>query len=215
MKSIVKLMYVSAFFALFLTVGCKKEDNNKHENHENHEKKGKYCYKYQGRPDIALTYNELVSMLNQYDQTKKGALQAAHGKEDTRVNFFKIEDLKAYLAYVEKLSKEKKIKLTGINIISAAYPDNHHDSIKRNYQTLILMPTTEIDGRENVSFDPLNSEKGTPKTLAEMLMQYGYMWSYDGQMKMGNSNEMRMGKQSGGGEGLSSGANRAGISPPL
>lgn len=214
MKSMTKLMY-ALFFILFIAVGCKKENNDKDKEHEHTEKKGKFCYNYQGRPDIALTYAELAAMLNQYDETKREVLQKAHGKEDTRVNFFKIEDLKAYLAYVEKLSKEKGIKLTGINIISAAYPNDHHDSIKRNYQTLILMPTTSIDGKDNVSFDPLNSKKGTPVTLAEMLMRYGYSWSYDGELKAGSANEMRMGQSGGNGEGLSSGANRAGISPPL
>lgn len=213
MKTNTKLFFAGLISCLFFLNGCKKEDN---ENEQQDRKKHKFCYKYQGRPDIALTYGELTAMLYQYDKTKKSVLEEAHGREDTRVNFFKIEDLKAYLAYVEKLSKEKKIKLTGINFISAAYPEDYPDSIKRNHQTLIMMPATRVGDRDNVSFDPLKSERGKPITLAEILAKYNYPWTYDGQIKTGSSNEMRMGQQENkGGDELSSGANRAGISPPL
>ena len=207
MKPNTRFLFAVYIASFFLLIGCKKEQ-------ESNDKDDKFCIKYQGRPDIALTYGEIVALLQQYDETKRGALQAAHGKEDTRVNFFKIEDLKAYLAYVEKLSKDKKIKLTGINIISAAYPNDHKDERKRNYQTVILMPTTEIDGDNDVSFDPLNSEVGQPKTLAKILAKYGYFWPYDGKTKTGQSGKM-INPDDDGNNQLSSGANRAGISPPL
>ena len=74
MKPITKLIY-ALFLTLFVVVGCKKDNNNNDDEHN--EKKKKFCYKYQGRPDIALTYSELTAMLNQYDATKRGALQEA------------------------------------------------------------------------------------------------------------------------------------------
>jgi hypothetical protein len=171
---------------------------------------------YSGRPDIALTYPELISMLQHYDETKRGPLTKIHGKEDTRINFFKIEDLKAYIAYVEKESKKKKIKLTGINFISAAYPDNYAlDSKKSNYQTLIMMPATTIGDFERVSFDPLKSKKGEPKTLKEILRSYNeYNWYYN-KMKIKNTTSRSTSKSAkSGGDDLSSGANRSQISPP-
>lgn len=199
MKSKIKLMFTLALSMLLLTFACKDYTNGANQTP-------------QSRPDIALTYDELISMLEHYDQTRKNQIATAVGlKEDTRVNNFKIEDLKAYIAYVEQEAKKKKIKVTGINFISAAYPKNHPDKEKRNYQTLIMMPATTINGVEAVSFDPLKSEKGKPKSLKEILNDLrGYTWYYDAisipKSKSAKSDEIG---------GKSSGGNRAGITPPF
>ncbi len=203
MKLFNKLTYVS-LLSLFLLISCNEYKNVKDNDG------------YKGRPDIALTYPELISMLQHYDETKKEPIKQIFGKEDTRINFFKIEDLKAYIAYVEKESAKKKIKLTGINFISAAYPSNYKDKNKQNYQTLIMMPTTTINKEEGVSFDPLKSEKGIPKSLKEILMSYNsYNWYYD-KVQVKNITSRGVSKSAkNGGDDLSAGANRAGISPPL
>ncbi|MBL4605480.1 MAG: hypothetical protein JKY02_07440 [Flavobacteriaceae bacterium] len=214
MKLINKSICFFLVCTLFLVTGCKKEPKN--------DKDNDFCYTYEGRPDITLTYKEVIGMLQEYDTTRKNALHAVNGTEDTRVNFFKIEDLKAYLAYVEKLSKDKKIKLTGINIISAAYPDDKKYGRKSKYQTVILMPTTTVNGREDVSFDPLYSGIRKPATFADLLERYRYnsQWTYDRQNKVNigsffsfpSFNSLDMIDQ---GTGLSSAANRAGITPPM
>lgn len=170
-------------------------------------------------PRIVLTYDELVSMLKHYDATRTQPLANVNKREDTRVNFFKIDELKAYIAYVERESRKKKIKLTGINFISAAYPENwEEDKEKSNYQTLIMMPATEFEGQENVSFDPFISSEEKPVFLKEILTWYEYTaWSYDN-AKVPKSNTKKRSKstqKNGGGDELSAGANRAGISPPL
>ncbi len=203
MKSINKLIYVS-LLTLFLITSCKLAENI-------------FCYEYNDRPEVALTYKEIVSMLSQYDATKRDALPLINGEYDTRINHFKIEDLKDYLAYVEKLSKDKKIKITGINIIAAAYPENHPDSIKRNHQTLIFIPTTTINGKKGVSFDPLHSEAGKPKPFTEILEQYGYDLTLTKDDRKKGSQKMKKGVQSNKSDSdeLSSAANRLGISPPL
>ncbi|MFY0631814.1 MAG: hypothetical protein JXR05_15720 [Flavobacteriaceae bacterium] len=203
MKLISKLTYVS-LITLFLLVSCNEYKDVKDRG-------------YKGRPDIALTYPELISMLQHYDNTKKDLQPKVNGGEDARIQFLEIEKLKAYIAYIEKESKKKKIKLTGINFISAAYPENHVDKKKRNYQTLIMMPATTIGDEEGVSFDPLKSERGVPKSLKEILAGYnGYLWYYDKlSINTTKSRSMsRSAKSSSGGDDLSAGGNRMRPSPP-
>lgn len=182
MKSITKLVFTLVFSSLLFLVGCKTDVKENEKNDDVDKNKGEeFCYEFEGRPEVALKYSEMVAMLRQYDETKKEAFADANGgKEDTRVHFFNIKDLKAYLAYVEKLSQDKDIELTGINIISAAYPNDYPEKEKRNHQTLIFMPTTKIKGAIDVSFDPLYSKKGRPKPLAKILSNFKYKdrWIY-------------------------------------
>ena len=177
------------------------------------------CFEYSGRPSQALTYKEVASMLRHYDNTKLGVLKKtmAKGGEDTRENFYPLEDLKAYIAYIEKLAKDKKIKLTGINIISAAYPKDSKVEIKHGYQTLIFMPATTLkNGTERVSFDPLHSEKGKPRLFAEILLSE-FNYSYRGYQLNTTRTFMRSAtteNTTDDDDMESSAANRTHISPP-
>ena len=170
------------------------------------------CFEYSGRPSQALTYKEVVSMLKHYDNTRVEALKKTNnGREDTRENFYALEDLKAYIAYVEKLSKDRKIKITGINIISAAYPDDASTyPDKANYQTLIFMPATNIGNEKKVSFDPLHSKIGKPKRFDEILKKFNYFYRQSPQ-----KNKMLLKASNPVGDDMeSSAANRTHISPP-
>jgi hypothetical protein len=204
MKLINKFIYVS-LISLFLLGSCNEYKNVK----DNDGNNGK-------RPDIALTYPELISMLAHYDETKKNEQPKVNGTEDARIQFLEIDKLKAYIAYVEKLSKKKKIKLTGINFISAAYPKDDKYGAKKDYQTLIMMPATTIDKVERVSFDPLKSERGKPKSLKEILANYnGYNWYYDSiQIKRIASRNAPKSARDGGEDDLSAAGNRMKPSPP-
>lgn len=206
MKSITKLFYALALSVLMFSYSCTDYAGG-----------GDYG---NNPPDILLTYPELVTMLNHYDETRKAQFGAVVGKpEDTRITFFTIKELKDYIAYVEKEAKKKKIPLTGINFISAAYPDNYQrDPIKSNFRTLIMFPATTINGEKMVSFDPFRSEKRDPKPLKEILNdEYGYtVWTYDTLAGRSSTKKRavrsRTSKSSG---GFSAGGNRAGISPPM
>ncbi len=202
MKS-TKLYFSALLCTLFLFTGCKDYVRGNGNSND--------------RPDIILTYPELVSMLQHYDKTRKQQFAAAVGKdEDTRINHFKLKDLKDYIAYIEKECKKKNIPLTGINFISGAYPDNYRlDPKKSNYQALIMMPATTIDGEENVSFDPFKSEKGKPLSLKEILEGYSYTsWTYDELKSRKSKKKSSRSTQKGGGNDLSPAGNRTGISPP-
>lgn len=116
-------------------------------------------------------------MLEHYDKTRKPVLENALGFEDTRMNYYSIETIENYLDYVKTLAKEKGIKVTGINFISAAYPLDTERGTP-NYQTNMFMPTVEINGK-NICFDPVHSTKDKIVTMKEMLAKYGYNWVYD------------------------------------
>lgn len=131
------------------------------------------------KPTNLLSYKEIATMLTHYDNTKMKALTESLGKEDSRVINIPIEQLKNYIAYVEKLSREKSIEVTSLNFIMASYPDDYKVDELKGFQTLFYLPATSINGEERVSFDPLYSTKGTPKLFRDILQKYNYTWRYD------------------------------------
>lgn len=143
---------------------CKKKTGDRDPN--------EICIDYDGKPEQVITYKEMASLLAQYKSTRENVLKNALGYEDTREVWFQIDSLKKYLAYVEKLSKDSGVEITGFNFISAAYPDKTIYGKEKNYQTLILNPTTTKDGNPRVSFDPLHSENGNPAFVSDLLLPY-------------------------------------------
>ena len=131
-----------------------------------------FCTTYDGRPEQSISYKEMAVMLTQYKATREGVLKAALGFEDTREVWFQIDSLKKYLAYVEKLSNESGVEITGFNFISAAYPNKEVYGKEKNYQTLILNPTTTKGNNPRVSFDPLHSTSGNPAFVSDLLLPY-------------------------------------------
>ncbi|TXD49660.1 hypothetical protein ES045_00290 [Polaribacter sp. IC073] len=132
------------------------------------------------RPANAITYKEMAGMFHQYDIGQKKVLDS-YRKEFTNddkdaiesiSHFYDLNDLKQYIAYLEKLSEEKEIKLTGIRIFSAAYPKEHSDISRSGRQTLIFMPTAKIGNSNSVAFEPLYSKKGEPVKFTEFLHKF-------------------------------------------
>lgn len=131
------------------------------------------------RPSNAITYKEMANMFHAYDVGQKTVLDA-YRKELTRgkdpiesiSHFYDLKDLKQYIAYLEKLSKDKNIELTGIRIFSAAYPKDYSQINLRGRHTLIFMPTANIDNEKAVAFEPLYSNKGEPIRFTKFLNQF-------------------------------------------
>lgn len=127
-----------------------------------------------GIGDKDLTYKKIVSMLAQYNTQTAGVLQASIGKQDVTNSYMSLDKFKSYLTYVESLSNEKNIPLTGFNVVFGAYPQDYNlKPEQRNYMSILLMPVTSIKG-ENVMFDPLHSEIENPMLTVDMLAKYGY-----------------------------------------
>lgn len=71
--------------------------------------------------------------------------------EDTRDVTFSIDDLKQYIAYVEKIANKKGLKGLGLRFYFGAYPKNDPTpNIKYpGYTTLFFMPTHQVESDSN------------------------------------------------------------------
>lgn len=134
------------------------------------------CYPNSEKPSQVITYEEMADMLDTFDEGPKKELdkylsKVSDGKrtESTVYNWYKLEDLKQYIAYIERISKEKNIPVTGFRIYPSTYPKNYKDKELRNVQTLIFTPTTKIGDKEDVAFEPLYSENGKPVEITQFL----------------------------------------------
>jgi len=182
MKSNTNLFLTFAMSVLFFAYSCKPETPKKPVEDPieevDDEKKGKK------RPRILLKYSELARILKQYDDTRKPVLMEQMGgkKEDARVQFISIKELKEYIRYIERQAKRKDIELTGINFISGAYPEDYKENPEHSdYQTLVMVPAMTLGDEKMVSIDLHKSKKGKPVTLRELLHKfYDYSWYYDG-----------------------------------
>jgi hypothetical protein len=130
------------------------------------------------RPSQAITYKEMASMFKAYDKGQRKVLnkfikKKSKGKDTiaTLSEFFTISELKQYIAYVERLSAEKEIELTGIRIFTSAYPSNYKIPEYRNRVTFMLAPTAKINGRD-VAYEPLKSGIKKPVSMMSVLRKY-------------------------------------------
>lgn len=131
------------------------------------------------RPAQAINYEEAASMFKTYDNGQKKVLdeyiiKRSRGKDSvsTVSIFFEIDELKQYIAYIERLSKEKEIELTGIRIFNAAYPADYEKEEYQNRTTTILFPTTNIGDKKNIAYEPLESGIKKPISMQSILKHY-------------------------------------------
>ncbi|MHB0755186.1 hypothetical protein [Polaribacter sp. M15] len=175
MKSqLTKLFY---FFALSIFIlSCKTESSQPEIKPSDTEKVDESCYPNSKKPSQIITYEEMDDMLTTFYNGPKKELdkylkKVSGGKRSvsTVYNWYNIDDLKQYIAYIERISKEKDIPLTGFRIYPSTYPKNYKDKELRNVQTLIFTPTTKVGDKNDVAFEPLYSEKGKPAEIQQFL----------------------------------------------
>ncbi|SDS37603.1 hypothetical protein SAMN05216503_2866 [Polaribacter sp. KT25b] len=163
-----KLIRLLTFFVLsILFFSCKSE--LKHEEHiQNSE-----------RPVQAISYTEMASMFKEYDNGQRIVLneyitKKSKGKDSvaTISQFFSLSEIKQYIAYIERLSKEKDIDLTGIRIFTSAYPSDYKIKEYQNRMCFILAPTTNIGDQKNIAYEPLKSGKSKPVAMKSILDKY-------------------------------------------
>jgi hypothetical protein len=169
-----KLNTLTTILATIIFISCKQQvkiNNDKSSFSD--------CYQNNERPNQAITYQEMADMFKEYDDGQKKVLdkyitKKSKGKDSvaTISQFFSLSELKQYIAYIEKLSKEKEIDLTGIRIFTSAYPSNYKVEEYQNRISFILAPTTNIGNKKNVAYEPLKSEIGKPVSMQSILDQY-------------------------------------------
>lgn len=153
---------------VFLIIACSKEtpaDNND----VNPASQMKTAEKLPD-PENLISLEKAKEQLDNYN--------AAHpeevGKEFALRTWISIEDIKAYIQYVEESSAEKGIEVTGIDIIHTQYkkaaPGAPNPNNETNNKTLMLAPTYN-NGTSHIAFDPIYSEQGKPKDLKVLLSE--------------------------------------------
>ena len=185
---------------------CIKESTNKETLNEDLS-----CYPNSNRPSQVITYEEMADMMQTFDKGPKKELnkylkKVTAGKDSvsTVYNWYKLEDLKQYIAYIERISKEKDIPVTGFRIYPSTYPENYSNKKLRNLQTLIFTPTTKLGDKDDVAFEPLYSEKGKPAEINQFLDQVR-------NKKLNKGSELKANSQD---SLMSSSANRMRPTPP-
>lgn len=160
-----KIQFFTVFLFLFLLISCNEKSHN-----------SSSCYPNNSRPSQVISYEEMAAMMDAFDSGSKKELdkymkKVSKGKDSisTIYNWYKLEDLKQYIAYIEKISKEKGIPVTGLRIYPSEYPENYANQKLKGRQTLIFTPTTTLNGKDDVAFEPLYSEIGKPALISEFL----------------------------------------------
>ena len=162
--------YFTIIIVLLLMCSCKSECN--HSEHNNIEQNSK-------RPSQAITYQEMSSMFKEYDNGQRLVLndyisKKSKGKDTiaTISQFYSLSELKQYISYIERLSKEKEIELTGVRIFTSAYPSDYKIKEYQNRVSFILAPTTNIGVRKNIAYEPLKSGIKRPVSMKSILDKY-------------------------------------------
>ncbi|MEL6810922.1 MAG: hypothetical protein AAFP76_06265 [Bacteroidota bacterium] len=96
-------------------------------------------------PTQSITFEEVRELQNEFVETRAPLLEAGLGFEDTRDFWFSLDTLKNYIKYVEQEAKRQGYDNLGIRVYFAAY-DEPQGNQEFPYSTVVLVPTTTIDG---------------------------------------------------------------------
>ena len=167
MKNQLTKIFIISLFAFFLH-SCNVECNHK-------DSYDASCYPNNNEPAQIITYKEMAEMMGAFDNGSKKELnkyfkKISRGKDSisTVYNWYRLEDLKQYIAYIEKISKVKDIAVTGFRIYPSQYSKKYSDKKLRNRNTLIFTPTTTVNGKDDVAFEPLYSDKNNPLLVSDL-----------------------------------------------
>lgn len=162
----IQKILLTCCFVLALTA-CSKEPPAKNTETENVKTESAERL---ANPKNLISLEKAKEQLENYNQAHPEEL----GDEYALRTWISIEDLKAYIQYIEVSSAEKEIEVTGIDFIHAQYksaaPGSANPENKTYDKTLMLAPTYG-SGSANIAFDPIYSEKGKPKDLKVLLSE--------------------------------------------
>lgn len=108
-------------------------------------------------PKNLISLTEFLDMKKSFDSSIKTKL----GTQETKSVWFDFENLKDYLAYVEKEATANNIKVSGIRFHMVAQTQD------KKQLTLALTPTHENNAK-HIDFDPVHSSKEKPATLKSL-----------------------------------------------
>lgn len=85
--------------------------------------------------------SEAKALNQNFIKTRSNAIDKAIGKQDNISSWFSLQDLKAYIEYVESEGVKKGIEITGIRAYLGAYAEGNPNPNKKNYTTVFFVPT--------------------------------------------------------------------------
>ncbi len=102
-----------------------------------------------------ITSAEAKELNQNFVKTRGKAIDVAIKKKDAMSSWFSMDELKNFIANVEKEGVDKGIKVNGIRIYFGAYTNDDKNPEKKNLSTVFLVPTQakigsmQIDGFAN------------------------------------------------------------------
>jgi len=93
-----------------------------------------------------ITSDEAKKLNEDFVKTRSKAIKKAIGKSDALSSWFSIDELKQFIADVEKEGKDKGITVNGIRVYFGAYPKDDKEKKKDNMSTVFLAPTKPYVG---------------------------------------------------------------------
>lgn len=107
--------------------------------------------------DQLINFEDAKKLESEYLRTRYNLLTETLGYEDARDFWFSVNDLKAYIAYIEENAPEGSSNL-GIRIYNAAYPKGFDERVKTGYSTVYLVPTALKSSVGNGFAPPQNGQ---------------------------------------------------------
>lgn len=154
--------FTSLLIISFVFVCCSKETDKEATATVNASKQE------QVKPGDLITLEKAKEQIDNYN--------AAHpeevGEDYALRTWISIEELKAYIQYIEAQSKEKGIEVSGIDFIHTQHKKAEPGSANPKnevYDLTLMMAPTYKDGVIQTAFDPIYSEQGKPKSLKSLL----------------------------------------------
>lgn len=149
----------------FMILSCSKESTNEKNNEES--KSTSIADEEIADPASLISLDKAKEQLDNYNE----AHPLEVGSEYALRTWISIEELKAYIAYIEKESQKKGIVVSGVDFIHTQYkeaaPGSPNPDNTVYDKTLMLAPTYK-SGTANIAFDPIYSEQGKPKNLSNL-----------------------------------------------
>jgi len=119
-------------------------------------------------PENLIAISEAKEKIENFNKAHPDEL----GEEYAMRTWISLEELKAYIQFIESESAKKNIPVSGIDFIYSqqdkAEPGSKNPGNK-NYKLTLMMAPTYSDGNGNIAFDPIYSTNKNPKKLKDLL----------------------------------------------
>ncbi|MEM7108065.1 MAG: hypothetical protein AAF519_07550 [Bacteroidota bacterium] len=125
------------------------------------------------KPEQTITLERAHKMLESYKERYAALTTFRDGKEDSRYGWHSLDFYENYLAYLKHESAKVGIKVSGIRLYYAAYPDDNVSGEQSGYQTYLYVPTYYNEElKKHIAFDPLHMyESGDPIPLHQIITE--------------------------------------------